>query len=49
MRRDRFEEVGGFDEGLPLTLNDVDLCRRVRERAGWSSSRRVPGCFTTKG
>ncbi len=27
-----FEEVGGFDEALPLTHNDTDLCRRVRER-----------------
>jgi GT2 family glycosyltransferase len=32
--RDRFEELGGFDENLPLTLNDVDLCCRARER-GW--------------
>jgi O-antigen biosynthesis protein len=27
-----FEEVGRFDERLPLTLNDVDLCRRLRAR-----------------
>jgi O-antigen biosynthesis protein len=32
IRRDLFDNVGGFDERLPLTLNDVDLCRRVRER-----------------
>jgi GT2 family glycosyltransferase len=32
IRRDLFEAVGGFDESLPLTLNDVDLCRRVRDR-----------------
>lgn len=32
IRRDLFNEVGGFDECLPLTLNDVDLCRRLRER-----------------
>jgi GT2 family glycosyltransferase len=32
MRRDLFDELGGFDENLPLTLNDVDLCRRVRSR-----------------
>ncbi len=31
-RRDRFEEVGGFDEQMPVTHNDVDLCRRIRER-----------------
>jgi O-antigen biosynthesis protein len=30
--RDLFDEGGGFDERLPLTLNDVDLCRRLRER-----------------
>jgi GT2 family glycosyltransferase len=32
IRRTLFGELGGFDERLPLTLNDVDLCRRVRER-----------------
>ncbi|MBN9122102.1 MAG: glycosyltransferase family 2 protein [Planctomycetes bacterium] len=31
IRRALFDAVGGFDERLPLTLNDVDLCRRVRE------------------
>jgi O-antigen biosynthesis protein len=31
IRRELFDNVGGFDERLPLTLNDVDLCRRVRE------------------
>jgi GT2 family glycosyltransferase len=30
MRRDRFVALGGFDEGLPLTFSDVDLCCRVR-------------------
>lgn len=32
IRRELFDEVGRFDERLPLTLNDVDLCRRLRER-----------------
>jgi GT2 family glycosyltransferase len=32
IRRDLFDSLGGFDESLPLTMNDVDLCRRVRER-----------------
>jgi GT2 family glycosyltransferase len=32
IRRDLFDELGGFDERLPLTLNDVDLCRRVSAR-----------------
>jgi GT2 family glycosyltransferase len=31
-----FDEVGGFDEELPVTLNDVDFCLRVRER-GYSN------------
>jgi len=32
MRRRPFEEVGGFDERLPIAYNDVDLCLRLRER-----------------
>ncbi len=32
LRRDLFEELGGFDERFPTTGNDVDLCQRVRER-----------------
>lgn len=32
MRRDVFEEVGGFDEALALAYNDIDLCLRVREK-----------------
>ncbi|MEL6122934.1 MAG: glycosyltransferase family 2 protein [Bacteroidota bacterium] len=31
MRREVFEEVGGWDENLPVTLNDVDFCLKVRE------------------
>jgi GT2 family glycosyltransferase len=27
-----FNEVGGFDETLPLTYNDVDLCLKLRAR-----------------
>jgi O-antigen biosynthesis protein len=34
MRKDVFEEVGGFDEGFVLAYNDIDLCLRVR-RAGY--------------
>ena len=33
LRRETFEEVGGFDEkDFPVGLNDVDLCLRLRER-----------------
>jgi GT2 family glycosyltransferase len=34
MRRDRFAEMGGFDERFPTTHNDVELCHRARQR-GW--------------
>lgn len=30
VRRDRFLQVGGFDEGLPVCYNDVDFCLRLR-------------------
>lgn len=30
VRRKVFDEAGGFDEALPITLNDVDFCLRVR-------------------
>ncbi len=30
VRRDRFNEAGRFDETMPITHNDVDLCRRLR-------------------
>ena len=33
-RRDVFDEVGGFDEGLPVSFGDVDLCLKMR-RAGY--------------
>jgi GT2 family glycosyltransferase len=32
VRRQVFEKVGGFDNALRVTYNDVDLCLRVRER-----------------
>jgi GT2 family glycosyltransferase len=32
IRRDVFEEVGGFDENLAIAFNDVDLCLRIREK-----------------
>jgi GT2 family glycosyltransferase len=32
MRREVFEETGGFDEAFPVNYNDVDLCLRLREQ-----------------
>lgn len=31
-RRSIFDEVGGFDEGLPVDYNDIDFCLKVRDR-----------------
>jgi GT2 family glycosyltransferase len=31
-RRSCFEELGGFDTGLPVAFNDVDYCLRARKR-----------------
>jgi GT2 family glycosyltransferase len=30
IRREVFDEVGGFDEGMAIAFNDVDLCLRIR-------------------
>ena len=30
-RKDVFDRLGGFDEQLPGTYNDVDFCLRLRE------------------
>lgn len=44
VERKKFEAVGGYDsENLPVDLNDVDLCLRLRE-AGW---RTICDCRTT--
>jgi GT2 family glycosyltransferase len=32
VRRERFHEVGGFDERLRVAYNDVDFCLRAREK-----------------
>lgn len=32
MRKKLFLEIGGFDEGLGIAYNDVDLCLRLREK-----------------
>ena len=41
IRRDRFVEVGGFDERYFLYWEDADLCRRLRARG--YETRYVPG------
>jgi GT2 family glycosyltransferase len=35
-RREVFEELGGFDTGLPVNYNDADYCLKA-----WSSGRRI--------
>ena len=32
LRKDVFEEVGGFDENLAVAYNDVELCLKIREK-----------------
>lgn len=32
VRRDVFEEAGGFEEKLTVAFNDVDLCLRIRQK-----------------
>jgi O-antigen biosynthesis protein len=35
--RDTFDALGGFDESLPVTYNDVDLCIRAGHK-GWKTA-----------
>lgn len=35
MKKKDFEAVGGFDEGLEVTFNDVDLCLKLRAAGLW--------------
>ena len=35
-RREVWEEIGGFDEALAVSFNDVDYCLRARDR-GWAT------------
>src|SRR3546814_4480991 len=37
VRREVFEQVGGLDERLQITFNDIDFCLRVRE-AGYRNA-----------
>ena len=38
LRRDAYEELGGFDEGFHMYCEDVDLCLRL-QLAGWRLAR----------
>jgi glycosyltransferase involved in cell wall biosynthesis len=35
VRRDAYMQIGGFDENLAVTFNDVDFCLRLREAGYW--------------
>lgn len=32
VKKSVFEQAGGFEEGLEVTFNDIDLCLKIRER-----------------
>jgi GT2 family glycosyltransferase len=32
LRKEVFEEVGGFDKNLTVAFNDVDFCLKIREK-----------------
>ena len=32
MRKEIFDEIGGYDESLAVAFNDVDLCMKIREK-----------------
>jgi len=32
IKKDIFDEIGGFDENLAIAYNDVDLCLKIREK-----------------
>lgn len=40
--RDAFRDVGGFDEGFFMYMEDADICRRLRQH-GWATYYQ-PGC-----
>jgi len=35
VRREAYIQVGGFDENLAVTFNDIDFCLRLREAGYW--------------
>jgi GT2 family glycosyltransferase len=32
VRKEVFDEIGGFDEKMPIAFNDVDFCLKIREK-----------------
>jgi N-acetylglucosaminyl-diphospho-decaprenol L-rhamnosyltransferase len=48
VRREAFDEIGGFDERYFLYWEDADLCRRLRN-AGWSIRFRPDACVVHVG
>ena len=50
VRREVFEELDGFDEGLGVDLNDVDFCLRARGTPGTapSTNRQLSSCTTNR-
>ncbi len=48
IRREAFEEVGGFDEGYFMYVEDVDFCWRLRQ-AGWRVAYEPRACVSHVG
>ena len=47
IRKNVFEELGGFDERFVLAFNDVDLCLRLREKGYLNNFYTLRRTYTT--